>query len=667
MRGQLVAAGVVAVVLVVAGSAQADVNPIVVKNLTPIQDTYATHDDGMVHGFETFIRVGIEPQQCVAGGYDPCEDKDQECCNAGSDYNYCAEPGQCQSTNPSWTAFRKYRGYLRFDLNSLPEGKVISASLRLTEVGKVAEMGGSFKLKITALKQIGLEEPICEWFEQTLNDTNGTTWSSLPQNVSVTQEGMWFFDVTKALTDWVNGEQDKPDTPIKANCGFHLYDDDFGNANDPIQRWVDFGSKESGFGPQLKVEIAQDLDNDGYFGDCDEENADINPGATEVCDEIDNDCDGKVDEENCDGLDNDCDGLIDEGEDLCGEGQMCIYHQCYASCEDDCGGTTKLKCVKNEESGLYERWGCKKDADDDPCFDWYKAEDCEAGDFCQYGYCSSNCVDLCDVEGLKECEKDSLGIWHVGTCKDSDGDGCLDLYDNVPCGPSASCENATCGTPCADDCVLGDVVCNGAAAIDACYDWDDDGCLEMAQVASCDPGVAPCEDGECGGQPIPCEDDCLAGAFMCEVEDGVALLFECVKDQDEDVCLEWGNVSECPPPGQCNPMKNGCLEDEPVVENEPDVFSPPEDILTPEVVTPADVPVATDLPAGEDLPAAPDGTISADLPASDNVWGPDLAGATEAEPKKKDDGCNAGETPSVPAAFLLLAALALILRRRWAA
>ncbi len=87
MRGQLVAAGVVALFLVSAGYARADVNPIVVENLTPIQDTYATHDDGMVHGFETFIRVGIEPQQCVVGGYNPCEDKDQECCNAGSDYN----------------------------------------------------------------------------------------------------------------------------------------------------------------------------------------------------------------------------------------------------------------------------------------------------------------------------------------------------------------------------------------------------------------------------------------------------------------------------------------------------------------------------------------------------------------------------------------------------
>ena len=31
-------------------------------------------------------------------------------------------------------------------------------------------------------------------------------------------------------------------------------------------------------------------------GDCDDTNADLSPGATEVCDEIDNDCDGDIDD-----------------------------------------------------------------------------------------------------------------------------------------------------------------------------------------------------------------------------------------------------------------------------------------------------------------------------------------------------------------------------------
>ena len=66
---------------------------------------------------------------------------------------------------------------------------------------------------------------------------------------------------------------------------------------------------------------SRDRDGDGFTeeqGDCDDTNPLIRP-RQRLCDGVDQDCDGTVDEgfrggEVCDGRDNDCDGQIDEGD-----------------------------------------------------------------------------------------------------------------------------------------------------------------------------------------------------------------------------------------------------------------------------------------------------------------------------------------------------------------
>ena len=164
----------------------------------------------------------------------------------------------------------------------------------------------------------------------------------------------------------------------------------------------DPGKSDTGDAP------ATDADGDGSPADedCDDTNASVNPGAEEVCDEIDNDCDGEVDEgllltlyndadgdghgdptdpreacepgdgavdndddcddaddqispdadELCDGVDNDCDGVTDEETqdtvylDADGDGhgdpdsatEACGVPDGYAAVGDDCDDSEAL-------------------------------------------------------------------------------------------------------------------------------------------------------------------------------------------------------------------------------------------------------------------------------------------------------------------------------------
>jgi len=110
---------------------------------------------------------------------------------------------------------------------------------------------------------------------------------------------------------------------------------DIGNFNcnqiSKIPSCIDF--KSYGCSLDLDVLCVGDGDEDGYYvgsapqcNDCDDNNPNVNLGMNDVCNGIDDDCDGNLmrhehnystGSEICDGLDNDCDGKVDE-ENVCG-------------------------------------------------------------------------------------------------------------------------------------------------------------------------------------------------------------------------------------------------------------------------------------------------------------------------------------------------------------
>jgi len=83
-----------------------------------------------------------------------------------------------------------------------------------------------------------------------------------------------------------------------SGCGTTPVDDDDDSAGDDDDS-AGNDDDSAGDDDDSASEQVIDTDGDGFDErqDCDDEDAAVNPGATELCDEIDNDCDGEIDED----------------------------------------------------------------------------------------------------------------------------------------------------------------------------------------------------------------------------------------------------------------------------------------------------------------------------------------------------------------------------------
>jgi hypothetical protein len=292
----------------------------------------------------------------------------------------------------------------------------------------------------------------------------------------------------------------------------------------------------------------------GYVGnalDCNDASGDIFPGQTELCDGVDNNCEDGIDEGNpgggeycptgqvgvceagttncaagqllcvqneppteeiCDGLDNDCDGATDEGNPggggYCPTGQPGVCEAGTSVCEG--GG---LVCAQNEPPTEEVCDGLDNDCDGatdegNPGGGGY----CDTGNF---GICAAGTA-ICEF-GVLDCIADNMPDVEVCDGLDNDCDGETD--EGNPGGGSycltglpGVCESGT------ENCIGGGLVCveDTPASPEVCdgMDNDCDGETDEGNPG----GGGPCETGQPG--------ICAAGTLSC-----AAGVLDCVPNE----------------------------------------------------------------------------------------------------------------------------------------
>ena len=310
-------------------------------------------------------------------------------------------------------------------------------------------------------------------------------------------------------------------------------------------------------GATTTTAASTDLDGDGYTSsaDCDDSEATVNPGATEICDGIDNNCDGSVDE----GVtgtfyaDTDTDGYgaADDTVEACSapSGYATNSGDCddsdadsYPSAAERCDGVDN-DCDGDVDEDKLTTWYADADADGygdaetitddcDPDAGWVaEAGDCDDENAAAHPDATETC-DGVDNDCDEQIDEELLSVWYADA--DSDGYGDLDTSQEA-------CEATEGWTGDPSDCDDTDPSVNPGAA-EICNEIDDDcdGTIDGSDAADAETWYID-SDGDGYGSPSAQTDACEAPSGFAETNTDCDDTDDTINPDAVEVCDELDN------------------------------------------------------------------------------------------------------------------------------